>query len=337
MCCGSDCGAADYALLCVDAATGITRITREHLAVAVALEVPTALVVTKADAVDEQQLQQVLDQLHQLMQPVLHNYCRPEQPQILAQQQPQAQREVSTSSACQASSSSSEAGVAGPNRCARDSGGGSSGVPVVTSEQQAIALAAGLSELHSCTAAPAAPSFQQAVFPVFVVSCVTGAGIPLLHAFLSHLRPLQEHKQGSNSSSGAPGIAAAVQAGRTAAGSTTWARKGAAAASSQQRQGPAGLQLSSSSQLWGVSPKKHRPSSTPTSPTHPAAACIAAPAVTAGMQVEVQQSAGAPVQEAAVSAQAEDDECRPGHFQVVHTYDVEGVGWVVSGIAVTGG
>ncbi len=50
---------ADYVLLCVDAVSGATRITREHLAVAVALEVPTALVITKVDAVEPEQLQQV--------------------------------------------------------------------------------------------------------------------------------------------------------------------------------------------------------------------------------------------------------------------------------------
>lgn len=41
-----------------------------------------------------------------------------------------------------------------------------------------------------------------------------------------------------------------------------------------------------------------------------------------------QQAAGGEVEDLST--------CRPGHFQVVHTYDVEGVGWVVSGIAVTG-
>lgn len=337
---------ADYALLCVDAATGVTRITREHLAVAVALEVPTALVVTKADAVDDQQLQHVLEQLHQLMAPVLHNFGQPEP----AHQQPWQQQEGGSSS------SSNATGRAGSGA---SGGGSSSGVPLVESEAQAVALAAGLSELHSCTAAPAAPSFQQAVFPVFVVSCVSGAGVPLLHAFLANLKPLQEHKQtsSSKSSSGSDAVAAAtngaVQAGQVAAGSAVDRSAEAAtrpALSQQQQQEQhqvaAGVKPSSS-QLWVVSPKKHPPAApTPMSPVHPSAAPAAVAAAAAVAPVPAGLLPSAPqAQQAAAAAEgvpgpgAGEDESsgRRGHFQVVHTYDVEGVGWVVSGIAVTGG
>ncbi len=41
----------DYALLCCCAASGLGRITREHLAVAVALQIPVAVVITRADLV----------------------------------------------------------------------------------------------------------------------------------------------------------------------------------------------------------------------------------------------------------------------------------------------
>lgn len=302
------CCPADYALLCVDAATGITRITREHLAVAVALEVPTALVVTKSDAVDEQQLQQVLDQLHQLMQPVLHN-CIPE-----------ALQQGLRSSAPGGESSLSGLCATGPGV-----GSSSSGVPLVQCEQQAIALAAGLTELHSCTAGPAAPSFQQAVFPVFVVSGVTGAGIHLLHAFLSHLKPLQEQHKQPSSSSGCTSVAS-VSSVKAAGGVVA-----AALSAQQQPQVSAGLKAASSSQLWGVSPKKQPPLLQLAPPAH-----AATPAATTSAGTGAQEPTSV-VQEAAAVEVAEDgDECRPGHFQVVHTYDVEGVGWVVSGIAVTG-
>lgn len=39
----------DYALVCISALTGVTPITRQHLTVALALEIPTILVITKTD------------------------------------------------------------------------------------------------------------------------------------------------------------------------------------------------------------------------------------------------------------------------------------------------
>ena len=53
----------DYVLLAVCGVRGLGRLGREHLAVALALEVPLAVVVTKADAAEGQQLEQVLAQI----------------------------------------------------------------------------------------------------------------------------------------------------------------------------------------------------------------------------------------------------------------------------------
>lgn len=64
---GMTCMLPDYVLCCVCAQVGPTRMTREHLAVAVALEIPVALVLTKVDLVDDQQLQQVLSELSALV------------------------------------------------------------------------------------------------------------------------------------------------------------------------------------------------------------------------------------------------------------------------------
>jgi hypothetical protein len=353
---------ADYALLCVDAATGITRITREHLAVAVALEIPTALVVTKADAVDELQLQAVLQQLYQLMQPMLHTCQTPadvvqeqQHAELEQERQPPQLQQVSiagcTSSITRSSSSGGDrqdelfVGAAAaayggsPRACVGP------GVPLVSSEAQAIALAASLSELHSCTAAPAAPSFQQAVFPVFVVSCVSGAGTPLLHAFLSHLKPLQEHKQriGSTPTHDSSSITAAG-GGQVADGDADGSSSATAGA------GKLPNIRDGSSQLWGVSPKKHLPAADAsavlerlptTSAAQPSLTAAAAPAAAAaGGGAEGASAAaaggGAEGTSAAAAGSLEAEEEVPGHFQVVHTYDVEGVGWVVSGIAVTG-
>lgn len=315
---------ADYALLCVDAATGITRITREHLAVAVALEVPTALLVTKADAVDELQLQQVLEQLHQLMMPVLHSCSQTTQQQHELQgKQPGCAAPSSSSNGCATIGCSDDVTGGGGGDGARAEAW-HCGVPVVQTEQQAVALATSLSELHSCTAAPAAPSFQQVVFPVFVTSCVTGAGIPLLHAFLSHLKPLQqEEEEGGSTSSGS---SSAEQRGR---GADAASESHVKLEQQQQQQQPQRQQRllspcpkpASSSQLWGVasSPPGQQPE-------------IATAAAATAAEGDQGADTG-PVQAAAQDA----DCCMSGHFQVVHTYDVEGVGWVVSGITVTGG
>eukprot|EP00798_Chlamydomonas_sp_ICE-L_P007097 gene7097-200_t len=50
----------DYTLLCVCASTGLGHMSREHLAVAVALEIPVAIVITKCDNVAAEQIESVL-------------------------------------------------------------------------------------------------------------------------------------------------------------------------------------------------------------------------------------------------------------------------------------
>ena len=53
----------DYMLLAVCAVRGLGRLGREHLAVALALEVPLAVVVTKVDAADQASLDRTLTQI----------------------------------------------------------------------------------------------------------------------------------------------------------------------------------------------------------------------------------------------------------------------------------
>lgn len=53
----------DYVLLAVCGVRGLGRLGREHLAVALALEVPLAVVITKADAAERPQLDRVLQQI----------------------------------------------------------------------------------------------------------------------------------------------------------------------------------------------------------------------------------------------------------------------------------
>lgn len=292
-------------LLCVDGVCGVTRITREHLAVAVALEVPTALVVTKADAVDSKQLQAVLQQLQQLMEPVLS----------------------SGSSHGGVSNGNSPVKAAGSPNVADGDSTGYTGVPAVTSEAQAAHVAAMLSDLHSCTAAGTAASFQQVIFPVFTVSCVTGSGLSLLHAFLSKLRPVStlrrkdvlHERDGGDAANSSADLAGLQQQGleEPAAAYQQQVRQQAAAEyaedGSEQQQQAQLVNMEGSSQLW-LPPA----SAGEVSSIGAAGGKTGTPAAAAG--VGVGGVAAGPA----------------GHFQVVHTYDVEGVGWVVSGIAVAG-
>ncbi|KAF6256999.1 P-loop containing nucleoside triphosphate hydrolase protein [Scenedesmus sp. NREL 46B-D3] len=204
---GMTCTLPDYVLLCIDALCGVTRITREHLAVAVALEVPTALVITKADAVDARQLQSLLQQLRQLMAPLLGN---PRQQQH-ALPTGQASLPGGGGTLPPEAAAAGLAGTGAPGPAAAD---GPDGVPLILTEPHAVRLADGLSELHSCTAAGAA-SFRQVTFPVFTVSCVTGAGLSLLHAFLSRLQPVSTNR--SSRQCGAATVRTAVD---NAAGSS---------------------------------------------------------------------------------------------------------------------
>eukprot|EP00878_Enallax_costatus_P010114 GHUV01010558.1.p1 GENE.GHUV01010558.1~~GHUV01010558.1.p1 ORF type:complete len:668 (+),score=214.96 GHUV01010558.1:192-2195(+) len=311
---GMTCMLPDYVLLCVEAVCGVTRITREHLAVAVALEVPTALVVTKADAVDSKQLQAVLLQLHELMAPVLNS---------------------SSDSCCSnggigspADASIAGAGEVGP---LGSTTADATGTPIVATEAQAAKLAAILSDLHSCTAAGTAASFQQATFPVFTVSCVTGVGLPLLHAFLSKLRPvctfersrgMPSERLNNSAAAGKPVVVDPGQHQQTAATATEdvqlQAANGQVTAQKQQR-----LAMEGSCQLW-----------------LPTGTCLHTTVGSNGNDSGADAAASSEAPAPGVGPGAADAAavCRQaGHFQVVHTYDVQGVGWVVSGIAVAGG
>ena len=53
----------DYMLLAVCAVRGLSRLGREHLAVALALEVPFAVVLTKVDLADQASLDRTLTQI----------------------------------------------------------------------------------------------------------------------------------------------------------------------------------------------------------------------------------------------------------------------------------
>ncbi|KAK9815416.1 hypothetical protein WJX72_003287 [[Myrmecia] bisecta] len=64
---GMTCMLPDYLLLCVCACAGMSRVTCEHLAVAVALEVPIAVVVTKTDVASASAVEAVIQSLRELL------------------------------------------------------------------------------------------------------------------------------------------------------------------------------------------------------------------------------------------------------------------------------
>lgn len=292
----------------------MSRITREHLAVAVALEIPTALVITKTDAVSTKQLQLVLQQLQEVLAPVLATSSSNE---LSAALQPLDKAAAEPSAAAAASDSSTGAAYLG--------------LPVVDSETQAAHLAGTLSDLHSCTAAGTAASFQQATYPVFLVSCVTGSGLSLLHSFLSRLQPISTLRRdavgrpghcgydnhaghGSDGSGVTPQQARQVARDRSPALHQHW---------QQVSKGPR------SCQLWV--------------PDVPAFSSYSGSGSSGSGEVSrtavslSSESSFTGMQNARLAVTDAGMNCYPaGHFQVVHTYDVQGVGWVVSGIAVAG-
>jgi hypothetical protein len=83
------------------------------------------------------------------------------------------------------------------------------------------------------------------------------------------------------------------------------------------------LDLEGSSSLWVAKQL--------TGAAEAATSCSGSSAAAAGAGIAAEASAPAEAEDAGAAAAD-----AAGHFQVVHTYDVEGVGWVVSGIAVSG-
>ncbi len=57
----------DYALLTVGVDSGVTRITKEHLGLLMAMNIPTVIVLTKIDRFDEQKVQEVEEEVESLL------------------------------------------------------------------------------------------------------------------------------------------------------------------------------------------------------------------------------------------------------------------------------
>jgi len=64
---GLSAHAADFAMLCIDAPSGVVETTKEHLSCAIALNVPVVVVVTKIDLCTKADVQKIVDSLTELL------------------------------------------------------------------------------------------------------------------------------------------------------------------------------------------------------------------------------------------------------------------------------
>ena len=401
--------AADYMLLCVCASTGLTRTTREHLAVAVALEIPVAVAVTKADVVEEQQLQQVLAGLKDLLATAAAGGggagggatavgragagaggidgdeevgCAAGgggggEGRATAAAGAGAggdgvnrnSSEAATSAAgCMQEAVCIDALVGEGKMTEQRQGLGEElrkdvssmamsvgGASIITCEASAKTAAQQLSRLHAMTGSRAGGSFLQVTFPVFLVSSVTGAGLPLVHAFLSGLEPASSLWEGQGVEGGVLGgvgsigsSSGVIAVAPPAAAATAGGGGGSVDANGEE---VGAVAASRSSELWGFEPSgvcevmdgagvaaaAARPplvavDAAPGAETPPAAAGDGGLAAAGGGDGSLPVAAAA----AAGGGGGGGSSNGRGHFQVVHTFDVDGVGPVVSGITVSG-
>ncbi|GFR43379.1 hypothetical protein Agub_g4451 [Astrephomene gubernaculifera] len=323
-----------YGLLAVCAVGGLGRIAREHLAVAVALEVPVAVVVTKVELVCAERLAAVVGEVRQLVALTLRH-------------------ESAAAAEQQQGAAGAGAGAASSEQRVEDAS------PLVTSEAEALCSARVLCELHADSlASPTARGALRVHMPIFPVSAVTGAGLPVLHAFLNALQPGTAPLKGAGSG---PLSAAATSAGAAADGGCCCGRSssGGGAAGSAGGSSPRGVDRSSFTSAssfcmkapeaaavlaaaaeeeelpnppgWSAAP---HPQQQQQLLYGPAVVAVAASATTADAPTTASRATIAAA--TAIAAVEVPAEAQAVHFQVDGTFEVEGVGSVVSGTLVSG-
>ncbi|KAK9837788.1 hypothetical protein WJX74_005086 [Apatococcus lobatus] len=269
---GLTCLRPDYMLLCVEMGLGLEPAAREHLAVALAMRIPVALLLTKADLAQPGQLASSLDGLRET---------------------------IVAAAAAAASGGIVNANGPGAEQCA----------PFLDTEAKARALAA---EWSSLCPQHAAGKSMSLVVPIFPLSCVSGIGLAPLHAFLAHLNlpllPLSDTPAAAASIGSIP--PAPLPKSPSAAASMGSNPSAAVAASSSATASP---QLPC--QAYGTAP--------PADHQHGAAPRLA---YGIGLTAALQKPAVTP------------SPANPSRviFQVDNTFEVRGVGSVVSGMVLCG-
>lgn len=150
--------APDFAVVCVCGLQGFTGITRDHLALVMALNIPPCVVITKNDLVEDSDVQNIMNSLHDIL---------------------------STARSVSATVSSLQEDRQSVEDSTGDLSWNASIPPaqLVTSERIARDLADRLIKCREDRL-----PLHQMVVPVFTLSSVTGESIDLLHVFLGTLK-----------------------------------------------------------------------------------------------------------------------------------------------------
>ncbi|EFJ52866.1 hypothetical protein VOLCADRAFT_102822 [Volvox carteri f. nagariensis] len=295
----------DFGLLCVCGVAGLGRIAREHLAVAVALEVPVAIIITKVELVNAERFAAVVAEVRQLVALIMRHESG--MGTVQQQQNPTAADPTADERRVEAAS------------------------PLVTTESEALASARVLCQLRADSlASSAARGVLRVHMPIFAVSAVSGSGLPVLHTFLNALQPAAPHKGGcstplTNASSGGPLLSstasgASVSIGADSSYDGTSSCGGTSAGDSPRAGAASGNGPVTFNSLDGPA----------------VAAAAAAAAAAAGPQQQLLYAPATAATAAMTPAAAVAAEAQAVHFQVDGTFEVEGVGSVVSGTLVSG-
>ncbi|DBA84075.1 TPA: hypothetical protein ACH3X1_006557 [Trebouxia sp. C0004] len=320
---GMTCMLPDYVLVCVCPLSGLSRVSHEHLAVALALEVPVACVITKADVAPLEAVDQVLQDVRRVI--------------------------VAAAEVSQPKQSAVGADTEGGAEASREA------APHVTHESQAVKLARQLGK-HRCLQ-PQQQHWQhlgqsssmpgsRLMVPMFVVSSVTGIGLPVLHAFLNAL-PALPHAATPLLD---PTLESSVPVRRDCASQADPAAQAdigpdghhmADAKGSANGSQRAGVVLANGHQrAVSLAAVNVQPKAAPTVTSNAHQKAVFTVGLTFGINGQHQLDNTSTIDDH-LSADADSPhlghkQTALTHFQVDHTFEVKGVGCVVSGTVVTG-
>lgn len=320
---GMTCMLPDYVLVCVCPLSGLSRVSHEHLAVALALEVPVACLITKADVAPPEAVEQVLQDVRRVIG---------------------AAAEVS-----QPKQSAVGADMEGGAEASREA------APHVTHESQAVKLARQLGnrrclqpqqqQWQHVSQSSSMPDSRLMV-PIFVVSSVTGIGLPVLHAFLNALPalahaanplldPTLERGSGPVRHDCASEAASAAKADVGLHGNH---KADVTRSANGLQRADVGVMLNGHQRVDPMVAVNGQPKAAPTAASNAQQKADVTVGLMLGVngQHQLDDTINDHLSTDADSPHAGYTQTALTHFQVDHTFEVKGVGCVVSGTVVTG-